>query len=353
MRNISPTRGEAAFVDFEAPFLYYAEAPITTAISVMSEHNPLEDFHPVVRRWFEGTFGAPSPPQTQGWPSISRGENTLILAPTGSGKTLAAFLWAINHLVEQHLGEDLRPGVRILYVSPLKALNNDIQRNLELPLAGIREEARRLGLRLPAIQTGVRTGDTPQSRRTHMLKHPPDILITTPESLYLLLTSKQARKTLTTVQYVIVDEIHSICGNKRGVHLSLSLERLAAIADQEFVRIGLSATQRPLDQIAAFLGGQSWEKRKLVPRPVTIVDAGQRKEMDLRVVCAPPDFSLLPQESVWPLIFTELLENIRRHTTTLIFVNNRRLAERVAAKLNEMISGSEDKRIRSVSMPSR
>ena len=308
----------------------------------MSAHNPLENFHPVVRRWFEETFGKPSPPQAKGWPSISRGENTLILAPTGSGKTLAAFLWAINHLAEQHLGEDLLPGVRILYVSPLKALNNDIQRNLELPLAGIREEARSLGLRLPAIQTGVRTGDTPQSRRTHMLKHPPDILITTPESLYLLLTSKQARKTLTTVQYVIVDEIHSICGNKRGVHLSLSLERLAAIADQEFVRIGLSATQRPLEQIAAFLGGQRWEKKKLVPRPVTIVDAGRRKEMDLRVVCAPPDFSLLPQESVWPLIFSELLENIRRHTTTLIFVNNRRLAERVAAKLNEMISGSED-----------
>ncbi|HCV43750.1 MAG TPA: hypothetical protein DGH68_09730, partial [Bacteroidetes bacterium] len=308
----------------------------------MPDHPALKDFHPIVRQWFVETFGEPSPPQVLGWPSISSGKNTLILAPTGSGKTLAAFLWAINHLVEQHLREELSPGVRILYVSPLKALNNDIERNLEAPLHGIREQARKAGLKIPVIRTAVRTGDTPQSKRAAMVKLPPDILITTPESLYLMLTSKLARKMFASVQYVIVDEIHSICSNKRGVHLSITLERLAALAEQEFIRIGLSATQRPLELIAAFLGGQEWFGKKLVSRRVSIIDAGQRKTMDLRVECAVPDFSLLPQESAWPLIFTEILELIRLHKTTLIFVNNRRLAERVAAKLNEMITGAQD-----------
>ncbi|MDH3252868.1 MAG: DEAD/DEAH box helicase, partial [Ignavibacteria bacterium] len=223
----------------------------------MNSSNPLHDFHPVVRRWFEKTFPEPSPPQRQGWPSISAGQNTLILAPTGSGKTLAAFLWGINHLVEQHLREDLSKGVRILYISPLKALNNDIQRNLELPLRGIRTEAAEEHIDLPVIRTAVRTGDTPQRDRSAMVRNPPDILITTPESFYLMLTSTQARKIFRTVQYVIVDEIHSICSNKRGVHLSLSLERLSDLAAQEFIRIGLSATQRPLETIAAFLGGQN------------------------------------------------------------------------------------------------
>ncbi len=305
-------------------------------------HPSLNDFHPIVRRWFERTFGEPSPPQVQGWPSISSGNHTLILAPTGSGKTLAAFLWAINHLVEQHLAEELSPGVRILYVSPLKALNNDIQRNLELPLEGIRKEAEADGLKPPTITTAVRTGDTPQSRRAAMIRTPPDILITTPESLYLMLTSKQARKIFTTVQYVIVDEIHSVCNNKRGVHLSLTLERLQEVAEQEFVRIGLSATQRPLEDIAAFLGGLMREGEKLIPRPVNIVDAGQKKQMDLLVECAPPDFSDLPAESVWPMVFTEILQLILLHKTTLIFVNNRRLAERVAAKLNEMMTGDDN-----------
>lgn len=308
----------------------------------MDQQAPLKDFHPIVRRWFEKTYGAPSPPQIQGWPSISGGKNTLILAPTGSGKTLAAFLWAINHLVEQHLAEKLKPGVRILYVSPLKALNNDIRRNLELPLEGIRNEAKEEGLALPAITTAVRTGDTPQSKRQAMLRTPPDILITTPESLYLMLTSKHARKIFTTVQYVIVDEIHSVCNNKRGVHLSISLERLQQVAEQEFIRIGLSATQRPLEDIAAFLGGQKWEKKKLVPRAVNIIDAGQRKQMDLQVECAPADFSELPASSVWPMVFAEMLAQVKLHRTTLIFVNNRRLAERVSAKLNEMMLGDEN-----------
>ena len=307
----------------------------------MDSTGTLSDFHPVVRDWFERTYGAPTPPQTLGWPSISSGKHTLILAPTGSGKTLAAFLWAINHLVEQHLEGTLPPGVRILYVSPLKALNNDIERNLEGPLEGIRHAASEAGLKLPAIRTAVRTGDTTQSRRAAMQRNPPEILITTPESLYLMLTSVRSRGMFRTVQYVIVDEIHAVCGNKRGVHLSLSLERLQEVAEQEFIRIGLSATQRPLDRIAAFLGGAHREGNALVPRPVCIIDAGHKKSMDVQVECAPPDFSLLTQEGVWPLVFTEILTLVKIHRTTLIFVNNRRLAERVAAALNEAASGSD------------
>ena len=307
----------------------------------MDTSSPLDDFHPVVRDWFERTYGSPTPPQTLGWPCISSGRNTLILAPTGSGKTLAAFLWAINHLVEQHIEGTLPRGVRILYVSPLKALNNDIERNLEGPLGGIRRAAREAGLALPVLRTGVRTGDTPQSRRSAMQKSPPDILITTPESLYLMLTSARTRPIFRTVQYVIIDEIHALCGNKRGVHLSLSLERLQEIAEQEFVRIGLSATQRPLDRIAAFLGGQRREGSTFVPRPVSIIDAGHRKTMDIRVECAPPDFSLLAQEGVWPLVFTGILSLIKTHRTTIIFVNNRRLAERVASALNERAENRE------------
>lgn len=308
----------------------------------MSPHEALESFHPIVRRWFEKTFSAPTPPQVLGWPPVSAGKHTLILAPTGSGKTLAAFLWAINHLVEQRLAEPMPRGVRILYVSPLKALNNDIRRNLEEPLRGIEAEARELGLTIPTITAAVRTGDTPQSQRAAMMRTPPDILITTPESLYLLLTSKQARSMLTSVQYVIVDEIHALCNNKRGVHLSLSLERLQEITGQDFVRIGLSATQRPLETVAAFLGGYQWRDGRLIPREVTIVDAGRRKEMDILVECPAPDFSDLPAESVWSLVFSSLVEHIRRHATTLIFVNNRRLAERVAAKLNEMLMGDDN-----------
>ena len=208
-----------------------------------------------MRRWFRRAYGEPSPPQRLGWPHIAAGENTLILAPTGSGKTLAAFLWAINHVVEQQLDAPLAPGVRILYVSPLKALNNDIARNLEAPLAGIQEEALAAGTTLPPLRTAVRTGDTSAHQRRAIDTDPPQILITTPESLYLMLTSPVTRSIFRTLQYVIVDEIHAVCGNKRGVHLSLSLERLQEVADQEFVRVGLSATQRPLERIAEFLGG--------------------------------------------------------------------------------------------------
>jgi ATP-dependent Lhr-like helicase len=336
----------------------------------MENVDSLQKFHPVVRSWFKKTFGTPSPPQQLGWPSIAAGKHTLIVAPTGSGKTLAAFLWCINHLVVENIEdgaagdivrhldlsatEDNRTssppnraqskshrGVRVLYISPLKALNNDIHRNLEIPLKEILEEAHARKIPLNKIRSAVRTGDTTASERRSMLHDPPDILITTPESLYLMLTSPQTRKLFTSVRYVIVDEIHALSGNKRGVHLSLTLERLDHIAEHSPVRIGLSATQRPLDLIARFLGGQQWEKEKLVPRNVTIVDAGYKKEMDLKVICAARDFSDLPLDSIWPLIFPQLLQQIETHRTTLIFVNNRRLAERVAAQLNELLTNSE------------
>jgi len=308
----------------------------------MDDPHILADFHPAVRDWFMSQYANPTLPQTMGWPSIASGKNTLILAPTGSGKTLAAFLWAINHLVDQHEQQELSPGVRILYVSPLKALNNDIERNLHAPLKGIKEQARRLGLSIPDLRVAVRTGDTPQSKRESMIKHPPDILITTPESLYLMLTAKRAREVFKTVQYVIVDEIHSVCSNKRGVHLSLSLERLQRLANQEFIRIGLSATQKPLELVAAFLGGLEWHdsvgKHLLKPRPVCIIDAGSKKTTDLRVVCPVRDFSSLPDEGAWPAIHETLLRDIQTHQTTLIFVNNRRLAERIAAAINDLAS---------------
>ena len=335
----------------------------------MTNSSALVAFHPVVRSWFEKAFGEPSPPQRLGWPPISSGKNTLIVAPTGSGKTLAAFLWCINHLVEENVSagpadldrfssgrgekgevrrkklskreDNLFGGVRVLYISPLKALNNDIHRNLELPLKGIQNEARTQGLNLAGIRSAVRTGDTTQAERAAILSHPPDILITTPESLYLMLSSQKARRIFATVRFVIIDEIHSVSGNKRGVHLSISLERLERATTHPFVRIGLSATQRPLETISRFLGGQEWRDGKLVPRDVAIVDAGHKKKMDLRVECVVQDFSDLPRDSIWTLIFPRLIEAIYQHNTTLIFVNNRRLAERVAAKLNELLEGTE------------
>ncbi|MDH4070192.1 MAG: DEAD/DEAH box helicase, partial [Ignavibacteria bacterium] len=301
----------------------------------------LAHFHPVVRTWFVEKFREPSPPQRLGWPGIIRGEHTLLLAPTGSGKTLAAFLWTINHLLEQHINGDVRHGVQVLYVSPLKALNNDIHRNLEGPLEEILLRSQEAGFSLPPIRAAVRTGDTSQSERRRMLTNPPEILITTPESLYLMLTSRRAIPMFRAVQYVIIDEVHSLCGNKRGVHLSLSLERLDRIAEQEFVRIGLSATQRPLEEIARYLGGQIWEGNTCIPRPVTIVDAGRKKEMDLRVNSPVPDFSSLPRDTVWPSLLQHILELIRSHRNTLVFVNNRRLSERIAAELNDLLTETD------------
>jgi ATP-dependent Lhr-like helicase len=270
----------------------------------------LAPFSEPVRDWFERTFDAPTPAQEQGWPAIASGKHTLIQAPTGSGKTLAAFLWALD---QAQPGQ----GTQVLYVSPLKALNYDVERNLRGPLAGI-------GSRL---SVAVRTGDTPSKERAAMLKHPPDILITTPESLFLMLTSR-AREMLRSVRFVIVDEVHAVAGSKRGAHLALSLERLERLTEERFQRIGLSATQRPMEEIGRFVSGD---------RTMELVDAGRAKELDLRVV-VPLEDMREPGEgsSIWPSIYPALLELVQEHRSTILFVNNRRLAERLALRLNEL-----------------
>src|SRR5881398_137132 len=272
----------------------------------------LDVFSPETRAWFERTFAEPTPAQTLGWPAIAKGGHVLIQAPTGSGKTLAAFLYAIDRLTANP-GD----GLRVLYVSPLKALNYDVERNLRGPLAGLESE----------LRVAVRTGDTPQRERAAMLRQPPDILITTPESLFLLLTSR-ARETLRGVETVIVDEVHAVAGTKRGAHLALSLERLQRLVGEPVQRIGLSATQRPLEEIGRFVSGG---------REIELVDAGRAKEIDLRVV-VPLDDMREPEEqqSIWPSIYPEILELVRAHRSTIVFVNNRRLAERLALRLNDL-----------------
>src|SRR5438093_1135731 len=272
----------------------------------------LDVFSKPTRAWFEAAFAEPTPAQALGWPAVARGGHTLIQAPTGSGKTLAAFLYGIDRL-----NPSPGTGLRLLYVSPLKALNYDIERNLRGPLAGLRSE----------LRVGVRTGDTPQKERAAMLRQPPDILITTPESLFLLLTSR-ARETLTSVEPVIVDEVHAVAGTKRGAHLALSLERLQRLVGEPVQRIGLSATQRPLEEIGRFVSGG---------REIELVDAGRAKEIDLRVV-VPLDDMREPEEqqSIWPSIYPEILNLVRAHRSTIVFVNNRRLAERLALRLNDL-----------------
>ena len=231
-------------------------------------------FSPAVRAWFDASFAAPTPVQAEGWDAIARGEHALLLAPTGSGKTLAAFLWAIDRLATSPAPAS--PQCRVLYISPLKALAVDVERNLRAPLIGIHHAAERMDLDVRIATAAIRTGDTPNDERRRIAKAPPDILITTPESLYLMLTS-QAREVFRDVDTVIVDEIHAVAGTKRGAHLALSLERLEELTARPPQRIGLSATQRPLDEIARFLGGRTADG----PRPVTIVDAGTTKELDL------------------------------------------------------------------------
>jgi ATP-dependent helicase Lhr and Lhr-like helicase len=314
----------------------------------------LQAFSPAVRDWFAASFPEPTPAQRRGWKAIAGGDHTLILAPTGSGKTLAAFLWAIDR-VSAEAPPPSEARTRVLYLSPLRALAVDVEKNLRAPLAGIQHAAERLGAQLPHVPTvGVRTGDTSANERRRLLKRPPDILITTPESLYLMLTS-QARETMRGVRWVIVDEIHAMAATKRGAHLSLSLERLEALTQVPPQRIGLSATQRPLEEIARFLGGHAGDG---APRPVNIVDAGHRKPMELEVVVPVEDMAELsaretpapaplllgpsgtghgpPTGSIWPSIHPRLLDLIRSHRSTIVFVNARRLAERLAARLNEL-----------------
>ena len=294
-------------------------------------------FLPPVREWFLDALGAPTPPQVMGWPPISRGEHTLILSPTGSGKTMAAFLWGINRLFSEGEATRRAKAVDLLYISPLKALGNDIERNLQTPLRGVRERAAASGVMLPAIRVAVRTGDTPSSVRTSMLRNPPHILITTPESLYIMLTSPSARQMFRQVRAVIVDEIHSLCGNKRGVHLAVSLERLEEMAESPVQRIGLSATQRPLEEVAHFLGGRSWgDGDVLKPRDVTVVDASYQKPLDLKVHGL-PDLPEGVKGQLWSALIPQVLDIIRQNRTTLVFCNNRRLAERTADRLNEQL----------------
>ncbi len=351
----------------------------------------LDIFHPAVRDWFEAVFPAPTRPQIEGWAPIARGESTLILAPTGTGKTLAAFLWCINRIMFSPVPANAQR-CRVLYISPIKALAVDVERNLRAPLVGIAQSAQRLGVPFHEPSVSIRTGDTPQAERARFSRHPTDILITTPESLYLLLTSN-AREVLKSVEVVVVDEIHALVPGKRGSHLALSLERLQHLVGRPIQRVGLSATQRPLEEVARYLGGadtsrpeqpegsrQKTKKTKtakvnaveessptdiseealtefeapaFVPvyRPVAIVDASAPKKLDLCVdvpvedMASLDDLDTLPsgpasqgpkRNSIWSAIHPKLLELVRAHRSTLIFVNSRRLAERISGAVNEL-----------------
>ncbi len=296
-------------------------------------------FSEPVADWFKRCHGVPTEPQREAWPRIKRGENTLIHSPTGSGKTLAAFLSALDSLYSDSLlGK--RRGIRTLYISPLKALGYDVERNLREPMRGITESASRLDVDVPEVRADVRTGDTPSTARARMMRNPPHILITTPESLYLILTSPRAREMLGTVQTVIVDEIHTLCANKRGVHLSLTLERLEHLAPN-FQRIGLSATQRPLSEVARLLGGQlvnqvtqnGHDELIALPRPVSIIDCPGSKQIEISVHGMAESPGADPG-AIWPKLIPKVLDDIDSHDTTLVFANSRRQAENTADRLN-------------------
>ncbi len=289
--------------------------------------DPLERFSPSTRRWFTGSFPAPTPAQAQAWEAIAAGEHTLVVAPTGSGKTLAAFLWAIDRLAHEP-----GAGTRVLYISPLKSLAIDVERNLRTPLTGIARIAEHDGVvggqPAPQITVGVRSGDTSPARRRELLARPPDILITTPESLFLMLTSA-ARETLAGVQTVILDEVHAVAGTKRGAHLALSLERLDGLLDEPAQRIGLSATVRPPEEVARFLTGGRAARARIVNPPAA-------KTFDLSVQVPVPDMANLENNTIWPDVEARIVDLIEAHTSTIVFANSRRLAERLTARINEI-----------------
>ena len=280
----------------------------------------LSDFHPVVARWFAERLGQPTIAQRRGWEAIRAGRHTLIAAPTGSGKTLAAFLIELDLLLREGLAGTLAEETSVLYVSPLKALSADIHRNLAEPRREIRRLAEEMGFGTPRITAAVRSGDTPAADRAAMLKMPPHILVTTPESLYLLLTARRSREMLRSVRTVIVDEIHAVLESRRGAHLALSLERLQHVAHQPLQRVGLSATMEPIEEVAEWLVGRAGG-------PTAIVNEGHRRALDLGLELPRSPLEAVMSGEVWEEIYTRLADLIRAHRTTLVFVNTRRMAE--------------------------
>ncbi|MBI3810648.1 MAG: DEAD/DEAH box helicase [Nitrospirae bacterium] len=313
----------------------------------------MESFHPLITKWFALRFSGPTEAQRLGWPSILEGRDTLIAAPTGSGKTLAAFLACLDHLVRNGISGELTDRTQVVYISPLKALSNDIQRNLQSPLSEIRALAHQEGIPLPEIRVLVRTGDTPASERQAMTRRPPHILVTTPESLYLLLTAEKSRKMLRSVETVILDEIHAVARDKRGSHLALSIERLDHLCEKRPMRIALSATQRPIEEMARFLVGSKRIDTDGLP-DCAIIDVGHLRELDLAIESPKTPLSAVCSNEQWKEVYERVAELINAHRSTLIFVNTRRLAERVTHQLSELLGedavashhGSLSKKIR-------
>ena len=305
--------------------------------TVIPTHSPLpRGFHPYLAQWFRQRFAAPSPAQKRGWRPVMSGRDTLIAAPTGSGKTLAAFLWSLNRLVRLALKGRLEDRTYVVYVSPLKALGNDIHKNLQVPMEEIGRIAQEAGEASLGIRVAVRSGDTPNSERQAMLRRPPHILITTPESLYILLTAKGSRGYLAGAETVIVDEIHAVSGDKRGSHLALSLERLDHLAGRRLQRIGLSATQKPVSAIARLLVGTSGLRPKGRVN-CSIVDIGHQRDLELSIAIPDLEFGPIASLELWESVYERIAAESRAHRSTLVFVHTRRLAERVAHKLSQRL----------------